>query len=437
MNRAARRTVFRERQADEALLFQLGLCAARTSAALLWPRADAKGRELVRSPFADEAARALGRSAEGVPLAAIPAAADCAGPSELLARGALDAFAEPAYRVTPPADREQARALAGALTASSLGARFRRIARAALAERERVRTFTGEIRPGRFSGGLSGAALQIAAARFAFGTDAPLSASVLEAHATCGFRTLGRKLLRLEVDEEDDEELGPRERGKLLHRCLERFFRRVRDEGHSPGDLALLREVAEAEMDAFALEEHVGHRGLWALRRDRFTDDLAALVEAEAELERSFGFDDSEWPALQIGDVRVRGIIDRVDRLPDGTLLVMDYKSSAKPTLQRKLKEALRPEFQLALYAAVVRQQWPGTPVQALYVSIKDAERTKPLPDLADQLPGALQEQVAQMRGGLFPARPLTCEYCQLEPACRLVALPTDPDENGGETPRA
>jgi hypothetical protein len=40
------------------------------------------------------------------------------------------------------------------------------------------------------------------------------------------------------------------------------------------------------------------------------------------------------------------------------------------------------------------------------------------------------------MRSGLFPVSPLTCDYCELKPACRLVALPTDPEENGGEVPR-
>src|SRR5258707_632963 len=55
VNRAARRPVFRlaaegadagllpPRQAEEPLLFHLALCAARTSATLLWPRADAQG----------------------------------------------------------------------------------------------------------------------------------------------------------------------------------------------------------------------------------------------------------------------------------------------------------------------------------------------------------------------------------------------------------
>ncbi|HXL40331.1 MAG TPA: PD-(D/E)XK nuclease family protein, partial [Myxococcales bacterium] len=242
VNRAARRPVFRlgaeggdagllpPRQAEEPLLFHLALCAARTSATLLWPRADAQGRELLRSPFADEAQRALGKEPGALPLAAIPAAKDCADLSALLARAALDAFADPAWRVTPPADPADARRLAAALARSPSGDRWRHIARAAAAERERVRAFVGEIAPGRFSGQLSGEALRSAAAAFAFGPGAPVSAHQLEDHATCGFRTLGKRLLRIEVDDRDDAELGARERGTLLHRCLERFFRRLREE---------------------------------------------------------------------------------------------------------------------------------------------------------------------------------------------------------------
>src|SRR6185312_10619555 len=147
--------VFRDKSLEEPLLFQLAQASARVSLTLLWPRADAQGRELLRSPYADEAVRAQGREAEAAPLAAIPAAAACAGPADLLARAALDAFADPAWRVTPPAAAAEARALAGAVAASPLGERFSRIARAAQAERERVRVFTGEIAPGRFSGQLS------------------------------------------------------------------------------------------------------------------------------------------------------------------------------------------------------------------------------------------------------------------------------------------
>ena len=467
INRAAKRMVFRAasgsgepgllppRQAEEPLLFHLALCAARRSATLVWPRSDAQGRDALRSPFADEAARALGKEPSVVPLQPIPLARDCADASDLLARAALDAFAEPAYRVTPPADPGAARALVAALAASRHGPRLRRIARAAGAERERVRAFIGEIAPGRFSGQLSGVALQRALPAFAFGPDSPLSAHQLEDHATCAFRTLGKRLLRIEVDDRDDAELGPRERGTVLHRCLERFFRRMRDERRLPlrgvpEEIAILREVASAEMDAFATEEHVGHRALWELKRAELLEGLVAVVEAgpearPVELERRFGFEDPDsWPPLRLGEVHVRGIVDRIDRLPDGTLLVIDYKSSRIDSLNPRLKPEglLAPEFQLPLYAAMLRQREPSARVDAAYFSLKDARRTKTLRengvDLeALPLAGAVQDRVERMRAGRFPVRPLSCDYCQLKPLCRLVALPTDPDENGGEVPRA
>lgn len=451
VNRAARRPVFRDNpSAAEPLAFHLALASARQSIALLWPRGDAQGRELPRSPFADEAARALGRTAQPVAIAAIPPVEHCAGASDLLARAALDAFAEPAYRISPPPDAGAARKL----LASVMSPRMRRIARAAVAERERVRAFVGEIAPGRFSGQLSGRALQIAAAQFRFGPEAPASARQLEEHGTCGFRTLGHRLLLLQRDEEDDAELGARERGDLLHRCLERFFREVEKPLRGTAEeLALLRAVAARTMDDFAREKHVGHGALWELKRAALVDGLIALIETETgaqplELERAFGFDEPEsWPPLVIGDVNVRGRIDRVDRAPGG-FVVLDYKSSRVESLRRKLRPdtLLQPELQLALYAAVLRQRAPQSRVDAAYVSLKDARRTSQLSEakgvdlealLARDLPQAVAERAAKMRAGRFEARPLSCDFCDLLPACRLVALPTDPDENGGEAPRA
>jgi hypothetical protein len=89
----------------------------------------------------------------------------------------------------------------------------------------------------------------------------------------------------------------------------------------------------------------------------------------------------------------------------------------------------------------MLRQREPGVRVDAVDLSLRDAQRTRTLresgidPDSA-ALASAVQERAAKMRAGHFPVRPLTCDHCDLDAACRLVALPTDPDENGGEVVR-
>jgi len=102
----------------------------------------------------------------------------------------------------------------------------------------------------------------------------------------------------------------------------------------------------------------------------------------------------------------------------------------------------LAPEFQLALYAELLRQREPSARVDAAYLSLRDAQLTRTLRENGvdpDALPLAqgIRERVGRMRAGRFEVRPITCDYCDLKPVCRLVALPTDPDENGGEVPRA
>jgi RecB family exonuclease len=430
----------------------------------------------------DEAVRALGLSREedracAAPLMPVPLPRDCRSTSELLARTALEVFSDESWRVSPPLPRAEGLALALACADSILAKRLQRIGRAALAERERLRAFVGDAPAGRFSGKLSDAALRAVAPELRFGRDAPLSAHQLEEYATCGFRTLAHRLLSVQQDEPGEDDLAARERGSLLHRCLDRFFRRLHAEGRlplrgDPAELRTLEEVAAAEMETFAAEEHVGRRTLWELRRGEVLRTLQALVEAETvpgatpvEFERRFGYEGS-WDALRIPDpagteiAYVRGAIDRVDRDGRGGLLVLDYKSSSKQALSRKLQPAglLAPEFQLAVYAALLRQREPRSTVDAVYVSLRDAERSKSLrtavgevldvdallemdparraelrkaPEPPVNLADEVWRRVAQMRDGVFTVNPLTCDFCELKPACRVVALPPDPEENG------
>ncbi len=88
-------------------------------------------------------------------------------------------------------------------------------------------------------------------------------------------------------------------------------------------------------------------------------------------LERRFGFDDDDpesLPPLQLGDdVRVRGIVDRVDADAAGHAVVRDYKSGGTRPEYQGARWAPDRRLQVALYMLVVRELLGLEPVAGFY----------------------------------------------------------------------
>ena len=120
-------------------------------------------------------------------------------------------------------------------------------------------------------------------------------------------------------------------KGTLVHRALERLFGQV-PEGRRTVESALAQldgawaelrsdpEFAGLELDAAAEEE--------------FLADAAGLVENYFQLEEpnqvnAIGLE--LQLEAQLGTLRLRGIIDRLDLAPDGALVVTDYKTGKAP----------------------------------------------------------------------------------------------------------
>jgi ATP-dependent helicase/DNAse subunit B len=136
---------------------------------------------------------------------------------------------------------------------------------------------------------------------------------------------------------------------------------------------------------------------------------------------------------LVVGGLRLRARIDRIDRLDDGSLVVIDYKSTA-PSLAAW--EGSRPdEPQLPLYAtslpeavsavafAQVRtgdSHFRGYGAEPLALpGIKAAE----MEDLLDAWRGVLALLAGAFRSGhaaVDPKQRATCDYCHLHPLCRI-----------------
>lgn len=176
---------------------------------------------------------------------------------------------------------------------------------------------------------------------------------------------------------------------------LERVFRRAwRSEGFlsAAHEEELLRH-GEAAVEAFyAFEER-------AVARPTFVEKFFSFVEGEA---------------------KVIGYWDRVDRSPDGALIV-DYKTSdvGEDAADRRAGESL----QLAIYALGYEHMFGERPgeVQLRFLTPEAVVgRATPTDRMLDRARTAIHDATAGIRGGDFGATPsfTACSYCAYRTIC-------------------
>ncbi len=122
-------------------------------------------------------------------------------------------------------------------------------------------------------------------------------------------------------------------RGTLLHQALQSLYSTAKA-GERSAELAQ-RSLDDAWGEMACSEEFLG-LGL---------DEKASasfLAEARSLLEHYLALEDPNeiWPVgveldlrVQLGGVELRGIIDRLDRLPNGEFVLVDYKTGRSPRL--------------------------------------------------------------------------------------------------------
>ncbi|MGK2849820.1 MAG: RecB family exonuclease [Candidatus Limnocylindrales bacterium] len=116
--------------------------------------------------------------------------------------------------------------------------------------------------------------------------------------------------------------------------------------------------------------------------------------------------------------VEVRGSIDRIDKLPDGGLEVIDYKTG-KVSSQKGVDESL----QLSIYALACRDALDlGTPERVTLYFTESATRlsTTRTNEQLDAARVDVLERVSRMRDGEFTATPSAraCGYCDYRAMC-------------------
>jgi RecB family exonuclease len=209
--------------------------------------------------------------------------------------------------------------------------------------------------------------------------------------------------------EEPELGLDPREKGKAMHAAMEIVWRELRDaatlRATSADELARLvsRAVQQALRDQRPFPGTPFEERLSALERQRLTRIVAEWLEMEKTRVGDFVVAQVESAReVEIGGLRLRTRIDRVDQLTGGQIALIDYKSG-EPSVTSW--EGDRPdEPQLPLYA--VTQSMPVAAVAFGQV------RT-----------GAIQFKGYTARDGLLPKAKLRdeAEFAEMTDAWRTA----------------
>jgi ATP-dependent helicase/nuclease subunit B len=248
-----------------------------------------------------------------------------------------------------------------------------------------------------------------------------LSATAYEDLRRCPYRFFALRLLKLQESDELDIELSKRDFGTWLHSVLKVFHEAL---NLAPThDLTLRMGLINA-----AAEQVTGSQGLskseflpfaaaWPRVREGY---LQWLSEHEASGATFVAAE--EWKEIPLGRLKLVGKIDRIDRLADGSALVIDYKTEARTTTHQRIKESLE-DTQLAFYAALLTDDT----LAAAYVNVGEKDATKSfvqadIVSLRDQLLESIAADMARIAGGQ-PMAALgegkACEFCAARGLCR------------------
>ena len=124
---------------------------------------------------------------------------------------------------------------------------------------------------------------------------------------------------------------------------------------------------------------------------------------------------------IDVDGVTVSGVIDRMDRHPDGTYEIIDYKTSRRLPPRRFVES----DLQLSIYYLAAYEVWGILPQRlTLYFLLPGQPMTVTrTPEELQATRNRIAEVAAGIRSGAFaPKENRLCEWCDYQPQCPLFA---------------
>jgi RecB family exonuclease len=284
---------------------------------------------------------------------------------------------------------------------------------------------------------------------------------LLELQAACPFRAAVE--LRLGGRQLEDPVIGiaATERGQLAHDVLEAFWRDVRDQSALLAMDAAERVLRVRDITSRVLSPLRGaadevRRRLLDLEQQWLEARALELLEQDTLREPFTVVDVEAERLLDVGGVQVRVVLDRVDRLADGTFAFIDYKTGTSARPSAWMGE--RPELpQLPLYLrsvgldevgavafGVVRKgatgyrgfaRAPGVfgalqPFDASKATFREYADWQALLHEWQRRLDVIAREHAQGDARLAPNPTRACRYCHLPGLCRSAQALIDAEED-------
>ncbi len=253
----------------------------------------------------------------------------------------------------------------------------------------------------------------------------------LEKYNRCGFIFLYEVILKLNLLEEPEEEIQPSFWGKMVHDFLAVAFRKdVTDLSREELEKYLKREA----LNFFPLSLSSGYGLLKKWQLDSVIEKIAA-VEAE-RFSQGFRPLFFEKPVeFEIGGLKLKGRIDRIDSFRDEGYFLIDYKTKHNLTGEKvvKVRRIFSQDLQLFLYAQGLPKKVLGVGYYILHeanVGLDDyylrelasffsrSKERKFFEDYFEEKIEKAQRIVEKIKQGVFEKNENACFNCRFRGVC-------------------
>jgi DNA helicase-2/ATP-dependent DNA helicase PcrA len=210
--------------------------------------------------------------------------------------------------------------------------------------------------------------------------------------------------------------------GSVMHTVLKAYNESVRAGRPLSRDSviemfrALLLEAGIPEKYQHGLYENLGVAQLTAFIEGCERDGVANVIHTEETFE------------IKIGETTVAGRIDRIDRLSDGRVAVIDYKTG-----KSKSQDDADVSLQLSIYAIAAREKWQYDAGSLVFYNLEQNASvfTRREPAELEGVRQKILEVARNIAEGKFEGTPgFHCAFCPYETLCpktekKLYVIPT------------